>query len=91
MLHDELVLALLRLRIVGRGSLCWFRHARLWVEDRRVGFAVLAVLDCGSWIANSWVVLCGAGLWVAVVDGVIWCWVAGAGFGDGETKTRDER
>ena len=43
--------------------------------DRCVGFAVLAVLDCGSWIANSWVVLCGAGLWVAVVDGVIWCWV----------------
>ena len=49
------------------------------------------MLDCGSWIANLWVVLCGAGLWVAVVDGVIWCWVAGAGFGDGETKTRDER
>ena len=27
--------------------------------------------------------LCGAGLRVAVADGVIWCWVAGAGLGDG--------
>ena len=76
---------------MGRGSLCWFRRARSWVEDHRVSFAVLAVLDCGSWITNSWVVLCGAGLRVAVADGVIWCWVAGAGFGDGETKTRNER
>ena len=65
--------------LVSPCSSCWFC---------RVGFSVL---DCGSWIANSWVVLCGAGLWVAVVDGVIWCWVAGVGFGDGETKTRDER
>ena len=44
---------------VGRGSLCWFH---------RVGFVVL---DCGLWIANSWAVLCGVGLRVAVVDGVI--------------------
>ena len=35
--------------------------------------------------------LCGAGLWVAVANGVIWCWVAGAEFGDGEIETRDER
>ena len=28
-------------------------------------------------------VLCGAGLQVAVADGVIWCWVAGARLGDG--------
>ena len=27
--------------------------------------------------------LCGAGLRVAVADGVIWCWVAGAGLSDG--------
>ena len=71
-------------KFVGRGLPCWFR---------RVGFAML---DHGSWITNSWVanlwaMLCGAGLRVAVADGVIWCWVAGAGFGDGETKTRDER
>ena len=25
----------------------------------------------------------GAGLRVAIADGVIWCWVAGSGFGDG--------
>ena len=62
---------------VGCGLPCWFR---------RVGFAVL---DHGLWIANSWVVLCGAGLRVAVADGVIWCWVAGAGFSDGETEMRD--
>ena len=52
--------------------------------DRYVGFvvldlgswiAVLAVLDCGSWIPNLWVVLYGAGLQVAIADGVIWCWV----------------
>ena len=28
---------------------------------------------------------------MAVANGVICCWVAGAGFGDGEIKTRDER
>ena len=66
---------------VGCGSPCWFR---------RVGFVVL---DRGSWIANSWAVLYGAGLWVAVADGVIWCWVTGARFGDEETgmRDRDER
>ena len=57
---------------VGRGLPCWFR---------RVGFAVL---DHGLWIANSWVVLCGAGLRVAVADGVIWCWVR-------RWRDRDER
>ena len=34
--------------------------------------------------------LCGVGMQVAVADGMIWCWVAGAGFGDGETEIRDK-
>ena len=34
--------------------------------------------------------LCGAGLRVAIADGVIWCWVAGAGLGDGDWRDRDE-
>ena len=68
--------------LVSPCSPCWFH---------RVGFAVL---NRGSWIANSWVmnswaVLCGAGLRVAVANGVIWCWVAGARFGDEETWMRD--
>ena len=55
-------------KFVGRGLPCWFR---------RVGFAML---DHGSWITNSWVanlwaMLCGAGLRVAVAEGMIWCWV----------------
>ena len=64
-------------------SPCWFCL---------VGFSML---NRGSWIANSWVtnswaVLCGAGLRVAVADGVIWCWVVGAGFSDEETGMRDK-
>ena len=59
--------------------------------DCRVGFAVLdhGLWITNSWVANLWAVLCGAGLRVAVTDGVIWCWVAGAGFNEGETKMRD--
>ena len=34
-------------------------------------------------------VLYGAGLRVAVADGVIWCWVAATGFGNEETRMRD--
>ena len=34
--------------------------------------------------------LCGAGLQVVVADGMIWCWVAGAGFGNGDWRDRDE-
>ena len=27
---------------------------------------------------------------MAVADGMIWCWVAAAGFDDGETEMRDK-
>ena len=65
---------------MGHGSPCWSRRAP------RVGFAML---NRGSWIANSWAMLCGVGLRVAVANGVIWCWVAATGFGNEETRMRD--
>ena len=37
--------------------------------------SIAPVVDCGSWIANSWAMLYGVRLRVAVADGVIWCWV----------------
>ena len=68
--------------LVSPCSPCWFH---------RVGFAMLnrGSWIANSWVANSWAMLCGVGLRVAVANGVIWCWVAAAGFGDGETEMRD--
>ena len=37
----------------------------------------------GSGFGDGVAVLCGVGLRVAIADGVIWCWDAGAGLYDG--------
>ena len=72
---------------MGRGSLCWFRHAHY------VGFAELVLpcwivgrgsQICGSWLLGSWVTnlheFVGRGYWVRGSPIYMNSWVAAAGF-----------
>ena len=96
---------------VGRGS--WVVYRRVGFAVRMAWYgAGLRVLGSamewlcfwcwvvGSGFGDGVVVLCGAGLRVAVADGVIWCWVRqwrlerqrwGSAMEIGETEMRDER